>query len=195
MFNDISRMIAEQSIFINYGIFFLLMILALATSRTKALSTIITALSIVYLVMIGVFSDYSQVSVIWSSLYVAIGAAAAYFGIGAMWSVFKHYMWLYSNTVRAGIQFEFDQYQKENAKAMSLSVEDFMRSYRYDKFRAKSRKDEIAAWIAFWPISLVWTSTYDFAMKVYEVLGDIYDGMTRAAVKDVLNQPTKKESK
>ncbi len=104
-----------------------------------------------------------------------------YLAAGAGWSIFKWGKNLSSKILQEEMLFAKKRYNQENPGAYEY---DYIKAYYFPK-RALSvhNKDRIATWIFMWPISVVSYVLGEFLVdifnKIYDLLGSVYDRMTR----------------
>lgn len=94
-----------------------------------------------------------------------------YFLVGALWSLFKYYLWLKSE--RDHMLDEMAQWRASQSKNADLSIAAFGRSTYAAKWKPRYNKSRLVFWMTWWVPSVFWTLTHDLFTKAWRVVYDL----------------------
>lgn len=135
---------------------------------------------IVFAVILNVYCDVNIISFIKSNPVNLIMIVGSYVVIGVMWSVFK--WWMFVRDRRS----DYEKFKSAwlldrgcDSKHVPDDLKESFRNHLADKNRFKIRifssapsaadhKDMIIRWLAFWPISVIWSIANDFIKWLFD---------------------------
>jgi hypothetical protein len=142
----------------------------------EALVVIVIVLGVLYwhaaiLGILGLiwFGFMSLYPVAWTIAHpwMALGVFAAYLLLGAVWSLCKWYL------------VERERVSEARARwAAADSNRSWAEYSAREKTRVTSYSGDIMAWIAFWPVNLLWTFIDDPIRRIYRQLQTAYQRIT-----------------
>lgn len=125
-----------------------------------------------YFLFLQFIAGVNVVGLIAASPLLALGYFAGYFALGTVWSIAK--WWVY-------LRKKAEELRQEKAAGHKIR--------EYDIPRASKKKNKIANWILFWPISFIWTFLDDFVKepchKIVECPNSLYQGIADSVFKDI----------
>ena len=99
-----------------------------------------------------------------------LALAAVYVALGLGWSVAKWCFFVLD------LREKYDQFLLDH-KDTKFTAWDLMCAVGDLPPRAAKHKSEIVSWIAYWPISVLWTLLHDFFRKVFNRIYDLFAGV------------------
>lgn len=110
---------------------------------------------------------------------IVVGCGLLSLAIGILWSFFKWYRFVKeaARKARERLQCEIDHYKAGRGFSYSVDTEkgrqEFLDSTKPLVSRYKAR---IAGWIAFWPLSIIWTILTELLRDAFERIVDFFKG-------------------
>lgn len=145
---------------------------------------------------------------LWANPLLILGYAILYVGLGGAYTaVWKWPDYLRSNSEEIKADFERAQdtkrfaFERDKAKptpegvekptkVVLITIEEFMDSSGYDKYRAKNNKALLATWTQMWIFALAWDLTHRPFIWIYEVVydsfGRIFDIVGKRTTRNIL---------
>ena len=118
------------------------------------------------------------IAVVQSNITSILFFVAAYFVVGAVWSVLKWTARLSSEEIQEKIRNEYKSW-KERSVGTDTKFED---SYFYSSGNLAKNKARIVRWIVWWPASVLWNLTYRFirrlSLEVYKAISKLLQNIT-----------------
>lgn len=142
-----------------------------------------------FLGAVWLFTTFNPFAWAWENLRALLIYAVLYVAMGALWSIFKWWMFVGDKArayreKRAGWRGDYETYLQVNPPPIPLPFEKWVQMYRSRPLpSAADERHRIQFWIAWWPFSVLNTAVGDllfrFFRAVYEWLSGIYNAITK----------------
>jgi hypothetical protein len=104
----------------------------------------------------------------WQAFVIGI---SVYIVVGMIWSTYRWYNWVCKRV---------SEYKEDHGRKSTFTTD--QKEYLISDVTVYHHKDQIIAWIMFWPWSMIWNLTGDFFNMVYYSMIGIYDKISKKAL-------------
>lgn len=108
---------------------------------------------------------------------VVFGCGLLFLAAGVLWSLFKWYRFVVKQAedARRRLDIQISVYQSNRGYPYKMDTEEGRQDFLNDAKPLVSRyKARIAGWIAFWPLSILWTVLTELLQDVFERIVEFF---------------------